>query len=95
MIPPFFFINDSSQLSWDALSQSIQEHGGELLVHDDLYLHAVFTSKIFRFKDDLEATRSNDHIDIRSASRAGKSDFGQNKKRVELIRSTYQTYITP
>lgn len=74
---------------WDRLLRAIQLEGGEILVNDGQYLHAVFSSRIFRFKDDLEAVLSADHIDIRSASRAGKSDLGQNRKRVEKIRQHY------
>ena len=55
------------------------------------YIHAEFTSMIFRFVDDVEfyfpASESGVvRIEIRSASRAGRSDLGVNRKRVEAIR---------
>jgi uncharacterized protein (DUF1499 family) len=55
------------------------------------YLHAEFTSAFFRFVDDVEfsldeAARS---INVRSASRLGRSDLGVNRKRVEEIRSKW------
>ncbi len=77
------------QASWQKLQKAIQQAGGRILIDDGHYVHAVFTSTLFRFKDDLEALLNEDHIDIRSASRAGKSDLGQNRKRVENIRKIY------
>ncbi len=58
---------------------------------DGVYIHAVFISKIMRFKDDVEFQfKSNDSagsvIDIRSASRIGHSDLGANRSRMEEIR---------
>ena len=82
-------LNNSSE-SWSKLIQAIQKSEGRILVDDGHYCHAVFTSTIFRFKDDLEAVLHKNKIDIRSASRAGKSDLGQNRKRVEKIRLLYQ-----
>jgi len=78
--------------SWKKLVTIIKLNGGEILIDDGTYLHAVFTSNIFRFKDDLEATLNENQIDIRSASRAGKSDFGKNRKRIEKIRALFQNH---
>jgi uncharacterized protein (DUF1499 family) len=54
----------------------------------DTYLHAECTSLVFRFVDDVEflidATARVIHF--RSASRAGRSDFGVNRRRMEAIR---------
>ena len=55
------------------------------------YIHAEFTSMIFRFVDDVEfyfpvSESGVVRIDIRSASRVGRSDLGVNRKRVEAIR---------
>ncbi len=94
MIDPLSFIDKDPEQNWNALVKAIQSQGGNILINDGTYLHAIFTSTIFRFKDDLEAILTQDHIDIRSASRAGKSDLGQNKKRIERIRSSYQTNKT-
>jgi uncharacterized protein (DUF1499 family) len=52
------------------------------------YVRAEFTSLIFRFVDDVEfaldAKRGT--IDVRSASRVGRSDLGVNRKRTDEIR---------
>ena len=54
----------------------------------DSYLHAECTSALFRFVDDLECVldRGAGVIHVRSASRAGHSDLGVNRRRVELLR---------
>ena len=55
------------------------------------YLHVVFTSKVMRFKDDVEFwfPEKGNSIHIRSASRLGYSDLGVNRKRVEEIRKRF------
>ena len=55
------------------------------------YLHAAFTSRIFRFVDDVEflADPEASVIHVRSASRVGYSDMGANRARVEAIRQAY------
>ena len=60
-----------------------------IVTAEERYIHAEFTSALFRFVDDVEfllddGTRT---IHVRSASRVGYSDFGVNRRRVEEIRS--------
>ena len=51
------------------------------------HLQAVFTSRIFRFKDDVDfVVDETGKIDVRSASRVGYSDLGANRSRVEMLR---------
>lgn len=88
-IPPFSLIDNNPRQSWSKLVKAIEQAGGEILVDDGDYCHAVFTSTFFRFKDDLEIKLEDNLIAVRSASRAGKSDLGQNRKRVEKIRAIY------
>ena len=90
-IAPFDLLQNNPAQSWLQLIQAIQQSGGNILVEDGRYLHAVYSSSLFRFRDDLEAVLSEEHIDVRSASRAGKSDFGQNRKRLEKIRALYSS----
>ena len=54
----------------------------------ETYLHAEFTSALFRFVDDVEFWIDTDTntIHLRSASRLGKSDLGVNRKRIEELR---------
>ena len=88
-IETFTLSAGNPQTDWERLIAIIQQQGGEIHFNDDQYCHAVFTSTIFRFKDDLELLREDNQVQIRSASRAGKSDLGVNRKRVEAIRAAY------
>lgn len=56
------------------------------------YIHAEFTSLIFRFVDDVEFSfdHKNKLIHFRSASRLGYSDLGANRKRMEEIRKAFE-----
>lgn len=72
---------------WQAVRGAIKAAGGRIEQDDGHYLHATFTSKIFRFIDDVEVLRDARGVaQIRSASRVGRSDLGVNRKRVETIR---------
>lgn len=55
------------------------------------YIHALYTSKIFRFIDDVEFLYNPERnvIEVRSASRVGYGDLGVNRRRVETIRKGY------
>ena len=63
----------------------------EIVTETPEYLHAEFTSKIFRFTDDVEFlyNPSKNVIDVRSASRVGYGDLGVNRKRVEALHKAY------
>jgi uncharacterized protein (DUF1499 family) len=56
-----------------------------------VYLHAEFTSALFRFVDDVEflIDEPGGTVHVRSASRIGSSDLGVNRKRVEAIRQAW------
>jgi uncharacterized protein (DUF1499 family) len=55
------------------------------------YLHAEFTSLLFRFVDDVEfhLDPAGGVIHLRSASRAGHGDLGVNRARMETIRTAF------
>jgi uncharacterized protein (DUF1499 family) len=57
----------------------------------DNYIHAEFTSLVFRFVDDVELLIDEPAhvIHFRSASRAGQSDFGVNRRRMEALRKVF------
>jgi uncharacterized protein (DUF1499 family) len=54
------------------------------------YLHAECRSALLGFVDDLELhlRPSEGVIAVRSASRLGYSDFGVNRRRVEVLRAS-------
>ena len=68
------------------ITAAIIAEGGEITVNDSDYLAAEFTSKVFKFVDDVEIRLDGDKAHIRSASRTGYSDRGVNRKRVEALR---------
>lgn len=58
-----------------------------LVEEERYYLRFEATSLVMRFVDDLEVLYRPEHgLEIRSASRVGKSDFGVNRERVETLR---------
>lgn len=50
------------------------------------YLYAEFRSKLLGYVDDVELFFDGTAIQVRSASRLGRRDFGVNRKRIEQIR---------
>lgn len=62
--------------------------GLRIVVADGVYIRAEATSRLFRFIDDVEFLVEADTglIQARSASRAGYSDMGANRQRIERIR---------
>jgi uncharacterized protein (DUF1499 family) len=63
----------------------------EIITDSGVYIHAEFTSAIWRFVDDVEFyfDEKAKTVHIRSASRLGKSDFGVNRKRMGSIRALW------
>jgi uncharacterized protein (DUF1499 family) len=53
------------------------------------YIHAEFSSRLFKFVDDVEFVLDGEmqRIDYRSASRIGSYDWGTNRRRMETIRN--------
>jgi uncharacterized protein (DUF1499 family) len=64
----------------------------KIITDEGDYLYAEFTSRIFRFVDDVEFSfdDGNKLIHFRSASRLGKSDLGVNRKRMEEIMKGFE-----
>ncbi|NWF39112.1 DUF1499 domain-containing protein [Mariprofundus sp. NF] len=72
---------------WSQMRSIILEQGGMIQQESDSYLHATFTTPVFRYIDDVELRldQAGGLIHIRSASRVGRSDFGVNRKRVTQL----------
>jgi uncharacterized protein (DUF1499 family) len=75
--------------AWAKMASAIEGLGGHIMANDGQYLHATFTSALFRYVDDVEARldASERVIHLRSASRVGHSDLGVNHRRLESLRS--------
>lgn len=74
----------------DRLAEEIEARPRTAIVsRDGGYLHATFTTRVFRFTDDLEllADPGAGVVHVRSASRVGHSDLGVNRDRVEALRA--------
>lgn len=85
---------DKAETVMQNLKTILQSTGGIVILADHQYLAATYTSRIFRFIDDVEIRLDSENklIHLRSASRVGHSDLGVNKKRLELIKSHYLDY---
>ncbi len=64
----------------------------QLIEQEGSYLRYEFTTPWLRFVDDVEflIDEQNGVVHVRSASRVGHSDLGQNRQRIEEIRKTLQ-----
>ena len=51
------------------------------------YLYAEFRSRLLGYVDDVEFFYDGTAVQVRSASRLGRRDFGVNRKRIERIRA--------
>lgn len=92
-ITPLTYEGSSDEAKARLLSV-IQDMPRTQIVEDDRdYIHAEFTSRIFRFVDDVEfqIDPENNVIHFRSASRAGRGDMGANRNRMEAIREAFST----
>ena len=63
--------------------------GSKLVEQRDDYLYAQFTTPLMRFTDDVEFwfDPTAGAVQVRSASRIGRKDFGVNRARIENIRA--------
>ena len=78
------------EAAWAGLVEELEARPRvEIVTRDSGYLHAVFTTRLMRYRDDVEFLRDDgaSKIDVRSASRVGYSDMGANRARVESLRS--------
>jgi uncharacterized protein (DUF1499 family) len=66
--------------------------GNQIAAQTDDYIHTVFTSRLFGFKDDVEfyIDAAAGQLHFRSASRVGYSDMGANLKRYKAFSELYQ-----
>ncbi|MEO6423401.1 MAG: DUF1499 domain-containing protein [Candidatus Nitrotoga sp.] len=63
----------------------------KVITAEPTYLYAEFQSSLMKFNDDVEFALDEQAgvINMRSASRLGKKDFGANRKRLEAIRAIF------
>lgn len=73
------------------LQQTIAISGGRITEHKGHYIAATYTTRLFRYVDDVEfrIDPQQQQIHLRSASRQGHSDLGANRKRVQTIKQLF------
>jgi uncharacterized protein (DUF1499 family) len=92
-VKPLAFEGDPDA-AWSRLKEVLStQPRTKILTESENYLHAESTSLLFRFVDDVEflLDREAKEIHVRSASRAGRSDLGVNRQRVEEIRTAFES----
>jgi uncharacterized protein (DUF1499 family) len=88
-IEPLHYTGDARR-AWAALRRIVESMPRVTVVKaEPNYLYAEFTSKLMGFVDDTEfyLDEKAGVIQVRSASRVGRSDFGVNRARIEYIRA--------
>lgn len=88
-VAPIVFRTDATN-AWAALVDVIRRSERAVIVAERPgYLHAEFSSRVLGFVDDVEfqLDAGAKRIQVRSASRLGRGDFGVNRARVEAIRA--------
>ena len=65
--------------------------GSAVVKTESDYLYATFTTRWLRFVDDVEfwIDPAAGVVQVRSASRLGRKDFGVNRERIEAIRAAW------
>ena len=97
MIAAIGFTELEEQQAWQALQRVIIAQGGQIETLQSEFLHAVFTTPIMGFVDDVQARldRKNKKIQLRSASRTGYYDFGANRSRLQKIIQAVHIALHP
>ncbi len=83
-------IQGDATAAWQALESQLAELPRvEVVTDEGGYLHAVFTTRLMRYRDDVEfeLDAAAGVIRVRSASRVGYGDMGANRERIESIRA--------
>ncbi len=91
-IEPLPFKNNNAANSIQALISILKSMPGVTIIDAKPdYIYAQSQTKVLKFVDDVEfwVNPAKNVIDVRSASRLGREDFGVNRKRIEDIRAKY------
>ncbi len=85
---PWTYQGEKAALMETLKSKVLSLPRAKLVDESSDYYHFIFTSKIFRFKDDVWFFFDEEAkvIHFKSASRTGRSDFGVNGERLATIK---------
>lgn len=95
-VDPFKF-NGNLQNTKKIIIKIIKEtSNAKIITQNQNYIHVVYTTKIMKFKDDVEFYFDNKAklVHFRSASRVGYSDMGLNRKRYNQIKNKYLEQVS-
>jgi uncharacterized protein (DUF1499 family) len=95
-IAPLPLKNGDPVSSMEALVSVLQAMPGMAVIERRAdYLYAQAQTRWLKFVDDVEfvINTKDGTIEVRSASRLGREDFGANRTRVEAIRADYLAAI--
>jgi uncharacterized protein (DUF1499 family) len=88
--PPLTYQGSTLKAKKDLLKVIESIARAKVSTNNTNFLHVEFTSKIFRFVDDVEFYFDEPEvIHFRSASRIGHSDMGINRDRMEEIKKLF------
>ena len=75
----------------ELVSMLLEQPRVRILERRDDYVHALFVSRLFRFRDDVEFYLPPDEplIHFRAESRLGKGDLGVHEKRMRELHRHY------
>ncbi len=75
----------------ELISMLLEQPRVRILERRDDYVHALFVSRMFRFRDDVEFYLPPDEplIHFRAASRLGKGDLGVHENRMRELHRHY------
>ncbi len=80
---------DDSEKSFNELILILENTPRLKIIHKEKnYIHAIATSRIMKFIDDIEIKNLNQDniLQVKSSSRKGIFDLGVNKRRVQTLR---------
>lgn len=86
----------SAEEAMTSITETVEEMTrAEIVGREGDYLSAEFTSRIFRFVDDVEFWVDGEEglIHFRSASRVGRSDMGVNRARMTEITTKLEAKL--
>lgn len=90
-VPPFQMATSVTEAKKNIKDLILSYNNTKLIEESDHYLHFIFTTKGFHFKDDVEFYFDSEKniIDFKSQSRIGYSDMGMNRERYEMIKKDF------
>ena len=89
-IAPIALVGGDGKATIERIAQVVEGlPGARIVERRDDYLYVQFTTALMRFTDDVEFwfDPAAGVVQVRSASRVGRKDFGVNRARVENIRA--------